>query len=182
MFQFRPSQNNQAIYQTFRRLWYEHIFWTRLLILSAIYDLPDLEAVTERLLRNPTDFGKELQQFYGAGVGRTLALMVRDHLVLASELLKAILAGDEAQAAEMKRKWYDNAEEISAFMNRINPNWNLSDWKFMWQEHLRMVEAEAEQILQQDHAASIDTFDTMEKQTQHMAELMAEGLIRQFRL
>jgi len=42
----------------FRELWEEHIFWTRNFIISAIAGLDDLEYVTNRLLRNPTDCSK----------------------------------------------------------------------------------------------------------------------------
>lgn len=39
-----------------RKLWEQHVFWTRLFIISTAGCLGDVELVTRRLLRNPGDF------------------------------------------------------------------------------------------------------------------------------
>ena len=49
-----------------RRLWEDHITWTRLFIVSASADLPDTPATTQRLLRNQQDIGDAIKPFYGA--------------------------------------------------------------------------------------------------------------------
>jgi hypothetical protein len=50
---------------TIRRLWMEHVLWTRFFIVSTAFNLPDLEVVTERLLQNPVNFARILKPFYG---------------------------------------------------------------------------------------------------------------------
>jgi hypothetical protein len=50
---------------TLRRLWIEHVLWTRFFIVSTAFNLPDLQAVTDRLLQNPADFASELKPLYG---------------------------------------------------------------------------------------------------------------------
>ena len=49
-----------------RKLWEDHITWTRLFIVSALSDLPDKGATTDRLRRNPVDIGNAIKPFYGA--------------------------------------------------------------------------------------------------------------------
>ena len=46
-----------AFHDAVRKLWEDHITWTRLFIVSAVADLPDTNAAAERLLRNQDDIG-----------------------------------------------------------------------------------------------------------------------------
>lgn len=41
-----------ALNQTMRKLWEEHVTWTRLYIVSALSGLPDAQPTADRLLRN----------------------------------------------------------------------------------------------------------------------------------
>ncbi|MEK3796659.1 hypothetical protein MHI18_00125 [Peribacillus sp. FSL H8-0477] len=40
-----------------RMLWEQHVFWTRLTIVSLVFSIPDSDAVVTRLLRNSVDMG-----------------------------------------------------------------------------------------------------------------------------
>ncbi|HKA17802.1 MAG TPA: hypothetical protein VKN18_05750 [Blastocatellia bacterium] len=48
-----------------RKLWEDHITWTRVFIISAAAGLPDKDAATQRLLQNQTDIGSIMNQFPG---------------------------------------------------------------------------------------------------------------------
>ncbi len=52
-----------------RLLWEQHVVWTRLMIISIVFQLPDVEYTVARLLQNATDMGNSLKQFYGNKVG-----------------------------------------------------------------------------------------------------------------
>ena len=54
-----PQKNKNAytkaevnLYNTFRLLWEQHVFWTRLAIISTINGLGDEDVVSKRLLKN----------------------------------------------------------------------------------------------------------------------------------
>ncbi len=51
---------------TLRKLWEQHIMWTRSFIISTVDNLGDIEFVTKRLLRNPSDFAAVLKNYYGS--------------------------------------------------------------------------------------------------------------------
>src|SRR5688572_12154878 len=53
-----------ALHNAMRKLWEDHIAWTRLFIVSAAADLPDKAATTERLLQNQTDIGNAIKPYY----------------------------------------------------------------------------------------------------------------------
>ncbi len=52
----------------------------------------------------------------------------------------------------------------------------------MLREHLRMVQAEAVDILTGNYAAGIAIYEEIERQTLGMADEMARGIFRQFPL
>ena len=56
-------------HQEMRKLWEDHITWTRLYIVSAVAELPDLEATAGRLLQNQADIGAAVATFYGDDAG-----------------------------------------------------------------------------------------------------------------
>lgn len=45
-----------CLFGRIRRLWSQHVYWTRFFIISAVSELGDLQAATKRLLQNPKDF------------------------------------------------------------------------------------------------------------------------------
>ena len=49
-----------------RKLWEDHITWTRLVIVSFAGGLPDLQATEARLLANQVDIGNAIKPYYGA--------------------------------------------------------------------------------------------------------------------
>lgn len=59
------TQQQICLMNQIRRLWTQHVYWTRFFIISTADDLEDLEAVTNRLLRNPKDFAHLLTPIYG---------------------------------------------------------------------------------------------------------------------
>ncbi|MDQ6633594.1 MAG: hypothetical protein M3Z10_02435 [Gemmatimonadota bacterium] len=55
-----------------RKLWADHVTWTRLFIVSAAAGLPDTDATTQRLLRNQDDIGNAYAEYYGKDAGSKL--------------------------------------------------------------------------------------------------------------
>lgn len=174
------SKTQQTLSNQMRLLWEQHVYWTRLFILSSAFELPDAEFVTNRLLRNPKDFEAALKLFYGEDIAAKFAELFTSHLTIAAELVMAAKAGDNAAAAGAERRWYENADEIAAFLSGINPYWSVQEWQKMLYDHLAMTKAEAVDILTQKYMNSINTFDYIEHQALMMADLMTQGLLKQF--
>ena len=58
-----------AFHDDMRKLWEDHVTWTRLYIVNALAGLPSKDATAQRLLRNQTDIGNAVGLFYGAAAG-----------------------------------------------------------------------------------------------------------------
>lgn len=165
---------------TFRRLWMEHVLWTRFVIVSIVFSLPDLSFVTQRLLRNPVDFANELQPFYGTQIAIRFEKLFTEHLLIAAQLVTAAKAGDTAEVNMLRKRWYANAEEIARFLGEINPFWSVCVWRDLLFDHLQMTENEAVFMLNGQYEKSIEEFDAIQAEALEMADVMTRGIIQQF--
>lgn len=169
------------IIKLFRNLWEQHGLWTRSFIISTAANLPDLQFVTDRLLRNPSDFAAALQPFY-MEQSKEFERLLREHLLIAAKLVDHAKKGD-TQAADIDRKnWYANADQIAYFLSSINPYWSYEEWDDMMRTHLKLVEDEAVKRLKGQYAQDVALYDTIEKQALEMADMMSYGIISQFKL
>ena len=55
-----------------RKLWSDHVIWTRQYIIAAVAGTPDADAAAARLLRNQEDIGDAIVPFYGEAAGSRL--------------------------------------------------------------------------------------------------------------
>src|SRR5512138_1392972 len=130
--------------QTVRKLWEDHITWTRVYIISAVAGLPETDAAAARLLQNQVDIGNAIKPFYGDAAGEQLTALLKDHIEIATQILSAAKSGDDAALKTASDKWYANANDIAAFLNGANPKaWPLTDMQSMMKTHLDLTLAEA---------------------------------------
>ena len=108
-----PVTSKRAFHDGMRRLWVDHVTWTRLFIVSFAADLPDLHATTDRLLQNQVDIGNAVKPFYGKTAGDQLTALLTQHIQTAAELLAAAKAGDSTAFDQAKTEWYANARQIA---------------------------------------------------------------------
>jgi hypothetical protein len=177
----KAKMDAQAFHDGMRKLWEDHITWTRLVIVSLVNDLPDSGPTVQRLLQNQDDIGDAIKPFYGEAAGEQLSALLRDHILIAAEIIQAAKSNDTAAQNDAIARWYANADDIAVFLNSANPNnWPLDEMKMMMREHLDLTLQEAVAYLQGDHAASIDAYDQIHLQILGMADMLSDGIIRQF--
>jgi hypothetical protein len=164
-----------------RRLWHEHTEWTRLAIVSLTTDAPDTKATVARLLRNQTDIGNAVKPFYGAAAGRQLTTLLREHIVIAADLIAAARKGDQAATTLEQARWNDNADRIAAFLSSANPrSWKPAATKAMMRAHLRLTTDEVVARLQRRWVADVRIYDRVDRQIENMADMLSDGLVAQF--
>lgn len=177
----KSKTDAQAFHDGMRKLWEDHITWTRLVIVSIANDLPDTDPTIQRLLQNQMDLGGAIKPFYGEAAGNQLTGLLTEHIVIAAEILQAAKNGDTAAQDDALTRWYANADDIAEFLYAANPkNWPLEEMKAMMSEHLDLTLQEAVAYLNGDHAASIAAYDQIHIQILEMADMLSEGIIRQF--
>ena len=136
--------------------------------------------VEERLLRNATDLGNCLRPFYGDQIADRYTELIKEHLLLAAELVTAAVKGDAKKATEKEKEWYRNADDISAFLSSINPYLEIEEVRKMFYMHLALTKYEAVCMIEKNFKEDIEVFDKIEAQALEMSDMIANAIVRQF--
>jgi hypothetical protein len=175
------SKKELALRNDMRKLWEDHITWTRLAIISLTTESPDTEATVGRLLQNQKDIGDAIKPFYGDAAGDELTRLLRDHIFIAADIIAAAKAGDADGVAQGQARWRANADEIAAFLNAANPReWKFREMQEMLYEHLNLTTTEVVARLQGDWAADVAAYDRIHLQALEMADELSTGIVEQF--
>ena len=163
-----------------RKLWSDHVIWTRQYINAAVANEPTAAPAAERLMKNQEDIGKAIVPFYGEAAGTKLTDLLKQHITIAVDLVKAAKSGDKAKLTDGDKRWHDNAAEIATFLSGANPNWNKEAVLAMLNEHLTLTTEELTTRIEKKWAENTAVFDKIYDQALMMADAMADGIIKQF--
>ena len=171
----------QRLHDDMRKLWEDHITWTRLAIVSFAGGLPDLPATENRLLQNQTDISSAIRPYYGNAASAKLRGLLRAHILGAVALLQAAKAGDNAALARAHDAWYANGNDIADFLSGANPrNWPRGEMRTMMKTHLDETLKEAVDRLNGRFDADIRDYDAVHRSILEMADMLSDGIVAQF--
>jgi hypothetical protein len=171
---------SQSLKQAMRRLWMDHTVYTRLYITSAFAELPDAQAVAGRLLRNQEDIGNAIVPFYGKEAGTKLTDLLKQHIMIATEVVATAKSGDQKKFGEADKKWIANADDIAAFLSAANPNWPKKDAADLLHLHLQLIKEFATARLAKNFTEDIKKLDEYFTEGMLIADTLSEGVIKQF--
>lgn len=174
-----PSMSATDLRNAMRKLWTDHTTYTRAYIVSALAGLPDLGTVTQRLLRNQDDIGNAIKPVYGEEAGKKLAALLRDHILIAAEIVKAAKASDTKGVDAGQKKWKANADDIAAFLAGANPNWKKPMLTDMLHKHLDFVTQQVVSRIKQDWPGDIQAYDAGYAHMMMFADMLTDGIIKQ---
>jgi len=173
-----------AFRDTMRKLWEDHITWTRLYIVSAATQpeaLADLGPTADRLLKNQADIGDALRPYYGDEVGAAVTELLREHILVAAAVIDAAKAGDGDEVDAQLDLWYDNAHRIAVALNGVNPKqWPLDHMEAMMRAHLDRTLEEAVARLQGRYADDVAAYEAIHADILEMADMLSDGIVAQF--
>ena len=174
------TTSREPVRLALRKLWSDHVIWTREYIVAAVAGTPDADAAAGRLLANQEDIGAAVAGFYGQGAGDRLAALLKEHIMIAVDLVSAAKAGDDAAFARHDARWTSNVEAIAAFLSSANPNWPEKDVLDLLTLHLKLTKDEAVARLKGDWAADVKAFDDIFTEIMVLADALHDGLVAQF--
>jgi hypothetical protein len=173
-------QSGVELRMAMRKLWEDHITYTRNFIISALGGLPDQPAVTARLLSNQDDIGNAIKPFYGDAAGAQLTRLLRSHILIAADIVTAAKAGDSARVTAKQQEWSANGRELAAFLSGANPHWPRAELAAMLQRHLDLTTGEVVSRIGSDWAADIRSYDAGHVHMLMFADVLTSGIMRQF--
>jgi hypothetical protein len=175
------TARQQKLHDGMRKLWEDHITWTRLAIVTFAAGDKDLQATETRLLRNQTDLGNAIKPYYGAKAGRQLTALLKAHISGAVALLQAAKSGDNAAVAKAKAAWYANGNQIADFLAKANPHsWPRTEMRKMMRAHLDVTLKEAVDELGGHYDASVRDYERIHHHILEMADGLSAGIVKQF--
>jgi hypothetical protein len=176
-----------AFHDQMRKLWEDHVTWTRLAIVSDVGGtngkaLPDTTATVTRLQQNQDDIGAAIVPYFGQAAGDQLASLLHAHISGAVTLLEAAKAGDTAGVAAAKTAWYANGQQIADFLSAANPKyWPDATMREEMQAHLDQTLQEAVDQIEHNVNQEAADYDAAHEHILMMADLLSAGIIQQFR-
>lgn len=163
-----------------RRLWIDHVSWTRNFLISDLASLEDKADVLERLLRNQDDIGNSIKPYYGEEAGNKLATLLREHIEIAGQVVEAAKTGNKADLDKYNKLWHENADKIANFLGEANPNYSTQTLKDMLYKHLQFLTDQTIARINKDWKADINAYDKGEDHMINFADVISEGIIKQF--
>jgi hypothetical protein len=177
------TANADAVHElriAMRKLWEDHITYTRNYIISAVADLPDQDAVANRLMTNQDEIGAAIKPYYGDEAGNKLAQLLRDHITIATEVVAAAKSGDKGKLDAAQAKWTANGKDIAAFLSGANSNWDKATLEAMLQKHLDLTSGEVVGRLGKHWDADIQAYDDGHAHMLMFADALTDGIAKQF--
>jgi len=166
---------------TMRKLWEDHITYTSFYITSALAGSDDAGKVAERLLKNQEDIGNAIKPVYGEAAGTKLTALLKEHILIAVDLVKAAKEGNKEATEAADKKWYKNGEDIAGFLSSANPkHWPKKALTEMMFAHLAVTKDAVVAKLNKDHGAAIKAYDKGHDHILMMADALADGIVKQF--
>ena len=169
-----------SLRQDMRKLWTDHVVWTRMYTIAAVADQPDQQAAANRLMKNQEDIGAAVGSFYGKPAGDQLTTLLKEHITVAVDLIKAAKAGDKTAQDAADKKWHDNATAIADFLSKANPNWPRATLVDMMNVHLSTTTNMVVARLQKDWDADVRAYGAVYDHILMMSDALADGIAKQF--
>jgi hypothetical protein len=170
-----------ALHSDMRKLWEDHVTWTRLYTVRAVAGLPDADLTERCLLKNQKDIGNAVASFYGPEAGDKLTKLLKDHILIAADLVGAAKTGDQMKTADAQKRWYANADEIASFLSKADSkHWPLATMQAAMKTHLDQTLAEATYRIQGKYDQDITNYEQIHQHILMLADTLSDGIIAQF--
>jgi len=165
-----------ALHDTMRHLWMDHVVWSRNVTMGVFSDLKGVGDYEARLAMNTYDLTALLTPYFGKVNAATFEGLFMQHVTIASEVFQAYKEGNET-FRDVSYRWYQNADEISAFLTKINPAWDYEEMRTYWKMHLDMVIDEMIDYKSGDSAGDVMCYDAAQDHADVLADFMTNGLL-----
>ena len=163
-----------------RKLWTDHVVWTRDYIIAAVGDQPDAQAAANRLMKNQEDIGNAVATFYGAPAGQQLTTLLKEHITIAVDLIKAAKAGDKSRATAGRQPVAAERRADRGLPEQGQSQLAERDAVDMMKKHLSTTTDEVVARLNKDWDADVRAFDAVYEHILQMSDALSEGIVKQF--
>ncbi len=164
-----------------RDLWTDHIFWVRnVVVMTKLGDAAAAKVAEENAVQNAKNIANSIAPFYGKDASEKLFGLLAGHYGGIKDYMAAAFAGNKEGKDAAVGKLKKNGEEIATFLNSANPNWPKDAVLAALVAHVGHHVAQIEALAAKDYAADAQTWEAMKKQVYGIADVLADGIVKQF--
>ncbi len=131
-------------------------------------------------MRDQEDIGEAAANYYGKAAGDKLTSLLKEHISIAVDLIKAAKAGDKAVQQQADSRWQKNAVDIADFLSKANPNWPKATLVDLMKTHLSTTTNEVVARLNKNWDEDVKAWDAVYNHILMMSDALSDGIIKQF--
>lgn len=173
-------QKNIELRESMRTLWTDHIIWIRQYIVGYVAKLKDTSASLKRLSNNEEDIGRLFATYYGKETGETLTKLLKESTASSANVINALVKDLPDDLKKAEKKWHENADDLTDFLTKANPNLYRLDLKSMLYRHLDLTKKEMVFRLNKNWEEDVLNFENIFDQALKMADVFSDGIVKQF--
>ena len=163
-----------------RKLFTDHVIWTRMFIVDLLANSPSIDNTTNRLLKNQEAIGNCMKPFFGDTAGDTLISLLKDHITITIDILKAIKIEDTIKSIALETDVVTNAENIATFLSTINPCYSRDELIEMLETYLILVKYQFIARMNRDYNSDIMYIDMGIHHILMISDYLFKGIIERF--
>jgi hypothetical protein len=162
-------------------LWCKNVDYTRNAIISILGGLTDADAVITRLLMNEEELGGAIAPYYGSTAAAELTRLLKEHVMMTSEVIKAIRDADAKITFDLENGLKTNADAIATFLDSADSdNWPKAAVLGLLFQHIDHTLASAKARFAKDWTSDFAAFENSKLNIEKLAYAMADGILKKF--
>lgn len=161
---------------TLRKIFTDHVVYTRFVIVDILEDLVNTTADLDRLMQNQEDIGNFLLPYIGSTNAEFVTSLFKEHIRLAGEAVKALKTSDRGKLMRVTDAMIANIDQISDLLRSFNPT-KLADVDQMMRIHVQQVLETALAQSQHDSEGVVKIFDAGINHMLRIADTIVNALM-----
>jgi hypothetical protein len=161
-----------------RLLFSDHAFYTRLVIENLLSNLPEIDVLIQRLMKNQEDIGDALASYTSKDIGARLTVLLKEHINCAATVLKNL----KIQSPELPKsidKALENSKKVAEYISSLDPNiFNYDKFKKEFDQHNQHVVDMGKLYYEKKWQAGVDLYDKYYRHMMMFSDMISDGLER----
>ena len=174
------KKSRQSFEARMYRLWTDYAVWSRQYMIAAVDERPELTESAARWLRTADDLGAAFGEFYARAPARRIAKLLKQHVTVAIDLIEAARLGDKLRFMDIDDVWANNGHDFVDELCVRNNSWDREELRALWDLMRELTTINTVARLELNFDKDVETFDELLTIALRFADLMVDGLVRQF--
>ncbi|MGI6746696.1 MAG: hypothetical protein ACOX4V_00365 [Anaerovoracaceae bacterium] len=168
------SQMN-LIYNS-RLIWRTLSTWTRAYVISRYLGLGTEEALFTRLYDETSKFGDMFSLVFGARFAENFTWLLNEYTIALRDLISAQKEGNTEEVNRSLERLYNNSAERARLLAQVNPFWNESTWRNIFDTYLRFTIEMINSFIERDYSKDAEAYDRLTAFTNSIGDYFAQGI------